>query len=61
MKKVRSIINIALGTLIAALGLSSCERYVKYGGPVEEYMSPTDTTVKCMYGVNPNPIIEINE
>ena len=60
MKKVRSIINIALGTLIAALGLSSCDTQVCLYGPGPE-PSPVDTTVKCMYGVNPNPVIEINE
>ena len=62
MKKVRSIINIALGTLIAALGLSSCEHYVKYGAPIDEYGNPyIDTTARCMYGVDPNPNINWDE
>jgi|GEM_PF-4041573 len=49
MKKVRSIINIVLGTIIAALGLTGCESqnevFVKYGSPY------ADTTVHLMYGV----------
>ena len=63
MKKVRSIINIALGTMIAALGLSSCERFVKYGAPPIEDLDSSylDTTVRCMYGVNPNPVIQWDE
>ena len=61
MKKVRSIVNIVLGSLIAALGLSGCERYVKYGAPVEEYGFPYDTTVRAMYGVNPNVNIDWDE
>lgn len=58
MKKVRGFINIMLGSLIAALGLSSCERTVEYGVPIVKYGSPIDTTLHCMYGVDPNPIID---
>ena len=62
MKKVRSVINIVLGSMIATLGLSSCERYVKYGAPIDEYGIPyIDTTAHCMYGVNPNPNINWDE
>ena len=65
MKKVRSIINIALGSMIAALGLSSCEGAKKYGpDPNLEVLygpAPIDTTVHCMYGVDPNLVNEINE
>lgn len=64
MKKVRSIINVALGSIIAALCMTSCDKkdkeiyYVaKYGIPYE-----IDTTAHCMYGVDPYPIMvdEIN-
>ena len=52
MKRVRSIINIVLGSLIAALGLTSCERSGEVY-PIEKYGSPyADTTVHCMYGVS---------
>lgn len=56
MNKTRIIVNVILGSMITALGLSSCERYVKYGAPpVEDLESPSiDTTVHCMYGVNPD-------
>lgn len=64
MKRVRSIINIILGSLIAALGLTSCERsgeafyIVEYGCPF------ADTTVHCMYGVSlysaPSPELHIS-
>lgn len=59
MRKVRTIVNLALGAMITALGLSSCEGAKKYGpDPDLEvlYGPPTveDTTVHCMYGV-PNP------
>ena len=56
MKQIRSFINIALGSLVAALGLSGChEALVKYGVPVEKYGAPyVDTTVHCMYGVDVN-------
>lgn len=60
MKKVRSIINIILGSMIAALGLSSCEKHElvpMYGIPNEEI----DTTVHCMYGVTPVIISDLNE
>lgn len=56
MKRIRSVIHIILSSLIAALGLSSCEYAVKYGGPVEKYGCQVDTTVHCMYGVDPSPI-----
>ena len=56
MKKIRSIVNVALGTMIAGLGLSSCDTHmVAYGDPFVG--DEIDTTVHCMYGVNPNPII----
>ena len=52
MKKVRSIINIVLGSLIAMIGLRSCgEQEVLYGIPIEKYGCPVDTTVHAMYGV----------
>jgi len=51
MRKVRTIVNLALGSTIAALGLNSCaEPLVKYGTPADIY---SDTTVHCMYGVTP--------
>jgi hypothetical protein len=67
MRKVRTIVNLALGAMITALGLSSCEGAKKYGpdpnfevlygpAPIEE-----DSTVQCKYGVNPDLINEINE
>ena len=55
MKKIRTIVNIALGSMIAALGLTGCEKdypVVKYGPMVG------DTTVQCMYGV-PAPDINV--
>lgn len=62
MKRVRSIINIVLGSIIAALCLTSCEKnkveywsIVKYGSPY------IDTTAHCMYGVDPSPIINLEE
>ena len=65
MKKIRFVINIALGSMIATLGLTGCEKNypVLYGpNPVEKYGVPSvDTTVRCMYGVNPNPIANWNE
>ena len=59
MKKIRSIINIALGSMIAALGLNSCDNQVCLYGP--DPKSDIDTTVHCMYGVDPNLVNEINE
>ena len=67
MKRVRTWINIALGAMITALGLSSCEGAKKYGpdpnlevlygpAPIED-----DTMVHCMYGVDPNLVSELNE
>ena len=58
MKKVRTVINVVLGSMVAALGLNSCEHHDEevlplYGIPYEEI----DTTAQCKYGVNPNPII----
>lgn len=51
MRRVRTIINLTLGSMIAALGLNSCaEPLVKYGTPTDVY---ADTTVHCMYGVTP--------
>ena len=64
MKKVRSIINIALGSMVAALSFSNCEGpRVKYGVDIEvKYGSPyIDTTAHCMYGVNPNPNVNWDE
>ena len=59
MKKVRSFINIVLGSLVAALGLNSCEtQHVvleKYGVPY------VDTTVHCMYGVPAPQITDWND
>ena len=55
MKKVRSVINVVLGSIITALGLSGCERAVMYApDPNLEVLygpAPIDTTVHCMYGV----------
>ena len=48
MKKVRTTINVLLGSLIAALGFTSCEHHElvpMYGLPY------VDTTVQVMYGV----------
>ena len=60
MKKVRLIINGVLGSMVAALGLTSCEEHmVKYGIPDDPGYA--DTTVHCMYGVNPNPDINWEE
>lgn len=63
MKKVRTFINVALGSIIAALSMTSCDKkdkeiyYVaKYGIPLE-----IDTTIHCMYGVDPDPIIHWND
>ena len=57
MRKVRSIINLTLGSMIAAFGLSACnngELVVEYGVPIVKYGSPyVDTTMHCMYGVDP--------
>lgn len=53
MKKVRSIINIILGSIIAALGITSAGCECKYGVMIPEYGCPIDTTVHCMYGVDP--------
>ena len=57
MRKVRSFINVVLGSLVAVLSLNSCEtQHVvleKYGVP------DVDTTVHCMYGV-PAPQINWN-
>ena len=43
--------------MIAALGLSACnngELVVEYGVPIVKYGSPyVDTTMHCMYGVDP--------
>ena len=64
MRKIRSIINIALGSMIAALGLTGCkDTLVMYGSPepMEKYGCPVDTTVQCMYGVTPVTINELNE
>ena len=55
MKKVRMIINVALGSMIAAIGLSSCDNQVCLYGP--DPNTNIDTTVHCMYGVDPNPIV----
>ena len=62
MKKARNVINLVLGSIIAALGLSSCEHADMYG-PAPMYAPDPyiDTTAHCMYGVNPNPIEEVNE
>ena len=51
MKKVRTIINVALGSMIAALGLSSCDNQVCLYGP--DPGLGADTTVRVMYGVTP--------
>ena len=52
MKKVRTTINVLLGSLIAALGVTGCEEpQVKYGVLIPEYGCPVDTTVQVMYGV----------
>ena len=51
MKKVRTIINIALGSMIAALGLSSCDNHICLYGP--DPGVGADTTVHVMYGVTP--------
>ena len=67
MKTVRTWINTALGSIIAALGIAGCSnRYVEcmYGVPAEKYGVPPyfDTTVRAMYGVDPvlidEPIVE---
>ena len=60
MKKVRSFINVVLGSLVAALGLNGCDtpqqiELVKYGVPY------VDTTMDCMYGVPSPQIIDWNE
>lgn len=50
MKKVRTFINVALGSMIAALGLSSCGApMVKYGVPEDPVV---DSTMQVMYGVS---------
>lgn len=55
MKKVRTTVNIILGSMVAAIGLTGCEgQMVKYGVPFDDDTSFVDTTVICMYGV-PNP------
>ena len=55
MKRVRTTINVLLGSLIAALGVTGCEEpQVKYGVLIPEYGCPVDTTVHVMYGV-PSP------
>ena len=63
MKRIRTSLNVILGSLIAALGVTGCEQpMVKYGVLVPEYGCPVvDTTVHCMYGVDPSPIIPGNE
>lgn len=51
MRIIRSVINIILGSLVAAFSLSSCERHTIYA---TDYGAPYfDTTVRCMYGVDP--------
>ena len=59
MKKVRGFINVALGSFIAALGLSSCDRQVCLYGPNPN--TYVDTTAHCMYGVDPNPMVDWDE
>ena len=60
MKRVRTIINVILGSVIAALGITSCENAnIEY--PAEKYGCPTDTTVHCMYGVTPVTVTDLNE
>ena len=56
MKKVRTIVNIVLGALITALGLTNCENRLKYGPDPEVLYGPPpeDTVVQCKYGVNPD-------
>ncbi len=54
MNKTRIIVNVILGSMITALGLSSCEGAKKYGpapmyGPV-----PDDEIIQVKYGVNPD-------
>jgi len=68
MKRIRTWLNIALGSLVSLLGLSGCDRaLVKYGPPedFEVLYGPApieeDSTVNCKYGVNPNFVNEINE
>ena len=59
MKKVRTWINVGLGSIVALLCTTGCEKkdevvyYIaeKYGVPF------IDTTAHCMYGVDPNPPI----
>lgn len=52
MKKVRSVINIVLGAIISALGLSSCEELLvaKYGVP-EVLYGPDPYVTAEKYGV----------
>ena len=58
MKKVRSFINVVLGSLVAALGLNGCETQQV---PMEKYGVPyVDTTMRCMYGVPAPQIINLN-
>ena len=48
MKKVRTIINMVLGSVIAALGFNACgngDVTCEYGVPIEKYGCPIDTTV----------------
>jgi hypothetical protein len=58
MNKVRRFINTALGSVIAALGITGCGTTsveCMYGVPAEKYGVPPfeDTTVRAMYGVDP--------
>ena len=54
MRKVRSVINIALGSIIAALCITSCEKNKEESWAIVKYGSPyIDTTAHCMYGVDP--------
>lgn len=63
-KKILNRINVALGSAIFVLmGMSSCERYVKYGPAPDDpvkYGCPPEEEVVPMYGVT-MPIDEIQD
>ena len=58
MRKVRMMINVALGSMVAALTLSACHKKEEVTIYATDYGIPyIDTTAHCMYGVDPNPQI----
>ena len=60
MKRIRTTIHVILSSMVAAVGLTSCEApMVKYGVPDDP--GYIDTTVRCMYGVDPTPIYQLDD